>query len=131
LTQGFNVRTRFSYDINDKYYLTGDWNAYLGHRYLGGKNARAFDTEIAPPLGHGIRGQRSSRGERARMFSRNLGWQFYLVHADNLLIVRHRQDDPPNWTTDSLFGITSQASPLPLGQVAHLVHIRGTFRELD
>jgi len=55
-SQGFDVRTRFFDDINAKYYITDNWNAYVGHRYLGGKNALAFGSEIALPLGHGIEG---------------------------------------------------------------------------
>ena len=41
-------------DVNAKYYITDNLNAYVGHRYLGGKNALAFGSEIALPLGHGI-----------------------------------------------------------------------------
>ena len=38
---------------NAKDYLTDNWTADVGHPELGGKNALAFGSEIARPLGHG------------------------------------------------------------------------------
>ncbi len=54
------------------------------------------------------RAQRSSRGSLARTVSTESGGlKFYFGRADKPLIARHRQDDPPNWTTDTLFSITN------------------------
>lgn len=55
------------------------------------------------------RGLSVLRGARWRgQFPRNLGGlKFYFGRADKPLIARHRQDDPPNWTTDTLFSITN------------------------
>jgi hypothetical protein len=104
---GFDVRTRFFDDINAKYYITDNWNAYVGHRYLGGKNALAFGSEIALPLGHGIAGAAFVEGVAGEDSFHGIwgGLKFYFGHADKPLIARHRQDDPPNWTTDTLFSI--------------------------
>lgn len=104
---GFDVRTRFFDDINAKYYITDNWNAYVGHRYLGGKNALAFGSEIALPLGHGIEGAAFFEGVTGEDSFHGIwgGLKFYFGRADKPLIARHRQDDPPNWTTDSLFSI--------------------------
>ena len=46
LTQSYDVKSRFMDQINLQYYVTDDWHAYLGHRYLGGKNALALGSEL-------------------------------------------------------------------------------------
>jgi hypothetical protein len=108
-SQGFNVRTRFFDDVNAKYYITDNLNAYVGHRYLGGKNALAFGSEIALPLGHGIMGSAFVEGMAGEDSFHGIwgGLKFYFGRADKPLIARHRQDDPPDWTTDTLFSITN------------------------
>src|SRR5262249_35158488 len=50
-TQGYDVKTRFMDQFNLQYYLTDNWDAYVGHRYLGGRNALALGSEIGMPLG--------------------------------------------------------------------------------
>ena len=106
-SQGFDVRTRFFDDVNAKYYITDNWNAYVGHRYLGGKNGLAFGSEIALPLGRGIMGSAFVEGVTGEDSFHGIwgGLKFYFGRADKPLIARHRQDDPPNWTTDTLFSI--------------------------
>jgi hypothetical protein len=111
-SQGFDVRTRFFDDVNAKYYITDNWNAYVGHRYLGGKNALAFGSEVALPLGHGIMGSAFVDGVAGEDSFHGIwgGLKFYFGRADKPLIARHRQDDPPNWTTDTLFSITNNST---------------------
>ena len=106
-SQGFDVRTRFFDDINAKYYITDNWNAYVGHRYLGGKNGLAFGSEVALPLGRGIMGSAFFEGVTGEDSFHGIwgGLKFYFGRADKPLIARHRQDDPPDWTTDTLFSI--------------------------
>ena len=53
-TETFDIRTRFFDQINLKYYVTDNWSAFIGHRYLGGKNALALGTEYALPLNNGM-----------------------------------------------------------------------------
>ena len=49
----FSIKTRFFDQINLKYYFNNDFSGYVGHRYLGGKNALALGLEMARPLGAG------------------------------------------------------------------------------
>ena len=114
--QGFDVRTRFFDQINLKYSFTDDWNGYVGHRYLGGRNALALGTEYARPLGRGVMGSafveaRVGEGEFHGVWG---GFKLYFGHKDKPLIARQRQDDPPVWSSDTLFSIlnneTSSAS---------------------
>jgi hypothetical protein len=106
-TEGYDVRTRFFDQINLKYYLTDDWDGYIGHRYLGGKNALALGTEYALPLGHGIMGSafveaRVGEGDFHGVWG---GLRFYFGQKDKPLIARHREDDPVNWGVSNLLSI--------------------------
>jgi hypothetical protein len=106
-TEGYNVQTRFFDQINLKYYFKNDWSAYVGHRYLGGKNALALGSELAYPFGHGIMGSafveaRVGEGDFHGVWG---GFKLYFGQKDKPLIARQRQDDPPIWTTDTLFSI--------------------------
>ena len=101
----YDIRTRFFDQINLKYNFTPDWDGYVGHRYLGGKNALALGTEMALPLGRGAMGAlfvegRIGQGDFHGVWG---GIKIYLGRRDKPLIARHRQDDPPIW--DSLFSI--------------------------
>jgi hypothetical protein len=108
-TEGFDVRTRFFDQINLKYYFANDWNAYVGHRYLGGSNALALGTEYAAPLGHDIMGSLFVEGRVGENEFHGVwgGFKLYFGQHDKPLIARHRQDDPPIWGTDSLFSIVN------------------------
>jgi hypothetical protein len=104
-TEGYDIRTRFFDQINLKYYLTDNWDAYVGHRYLGGKHAFAVGSEYAMPLGNRTLG---SAFAEARVGSGDFqgvwgGLRVYLGQKDKTLIQRHRQDDPIVW--DTLFSI--------------------------
>lgn len=104
-TEGFDVKTRFFDQINLKYYLTDNWDAYIGHRYLGGKLGFAIGSEYAMPLGNRTLG---SAFAEARIGSGDFqgvwgGLRVYFGQKDKTLIQRHRQDDPTAW--DTLFSI--------------------------
>jgi hypothetical protein len=106
-TEGYDVGTRFFDQINLKYYFTDNWDGYIGHRYLGGKNALALGSEYALPLSRGVMGSafvegRVGEGEFHGIWG---GLKFYFGQKDKPLIARHRQDDPPIWAVDSLFSI--------------------------
>ena len=106
-TQGYDIGTRFFDQINLKYYLGDNINAYVGHRYLGGKNAAAFGGEFAIPVSRGVLG---SAFVEARVGESDFhgiwgGLKFYFGPTDKPLIARHRQEDPNNWSVDSLFSI--------------------------
>jgi hypothetical protein len=107
-TNGYVINTRFFDEINFKYYFTDDWNGYVGHRYLGGKNALALGSEYALPL----RDMKASLYFEARVGEANFngiwgGVRVYFDQHDKPLIARHRQDDPNIWGPDSLFSITN------------------------
>ena len=105
LVQSIDVQTRFFDKINFAYYLLDDLKVYVGHRYLGGRNAAAFGTEWAVPL--------KSNGVQAALFAEARvgegdfhgiwgGVKVYFGQKDKSLMQRHRQDDPFEWTPESL-----------------------------
>jgi hypothetical protein len=108
-TSIYDVRTRFFDQINVKYYLTDDWVAYAGHRYLGGKNALALGSEFAFPFANRFKASafveaRVGEGEFRGVWG---GLKFYFGAKDKPLIARHRQDDPNIWSADTLFSIVN------------------------
>ena len=103
-TQGFDVKTRFFDQVNLKYYVTDDWDAYVGHRYQGGLNALALGTEVGIPVTRGIM---ASGFLEARVGEQDFhgvwgGVRFYFGN-DKPLIGRHRTQDPD--TYDALFSL--------------------------
>lgn len=111
-TDAYNVRTRFFDEINLKYYIADNFSGYVGHRYLGGKNALALGSEYAFGLGRGLMASAFVEG-RVGEGSFNGVWgglKFYFGGHDKPLMARHRQDDPNVWGPDSLFGITNSHS---------------------
>jgi hypothetical protein len=111
-TQTFNIQTRFFDQINLKYYLNDYADGYVGHRYLGGKNAAAFGGEVAFPVSRGVLG---SAFVEARVGESDFhgiwgGIKLYFGPDDKPLIARHRREDPNNWGTDTLFTIMNNGS---------------------
>jgi hypothetical protein len=96
----YDIKTRFFDQINLAYYITDNWRAFVGHRYLGGKHAFALGTEYGLPLGRtmaapfieGRIGEDDSSGVWG-------GIKFYFGRRDKPLIQRHREDDPRIWDT--------------------------------
>jgi hypothetical protein len=99
--QGFDVKTRFFDQINLKYYVTDNVAGYIGHRYLGGKNALALGGEAAVPLGKGLMGSAFVEARFGETQFQGVwgGLKFYLGQKDKTLIRRHREDDPNVWDT--------------------------------
>jgi hypothetical protein len=111
--QGFDVKTHFFDQINLKYYFTDDASAYIGHRFLGDKNALALGAEAALPFGHGVMGSAFIEGRVGEGDFHGVwgGIRFYFGDGDKPLIARHRRQDPNNWMPDNLFSIlNSQTS---------------------
>jgi hypothetical protein len=114
--QNFNTPTRFFDQINLAFYPTDNLEVFAGQRYLGGKNAAAFGGEWGLPWGKGVMASLFTEGLIGQD-SFHGGWvglRFYFGQKDKTLIRRHREDDPTNWDTDSLFGITNSNSQSPL-----------------
>jgi hypothetical protein len=107
--EGYDVKTRFFDQINLKYYLTDNWDAYVGHRYLGGRHAFALGTEYALPLGRGLMGTGFVEGRLGENDFHGVwgGLRFHFGQKDKPLIARHRQDDPNIWGVDTLFSIVN------------------------
>jgi hypothetical protein len=107
--ESFDVKTRFFDKVNLAYYITPDWKAFVGHRYLGGKHALAAGTEWAMPLGVGAMASIFVEGRVGEDNFHGVwgGAKFYFGQKDKSLIRRHREDDPINWTPDTLFSIVN------------------------
>jgi hypothetical protein len=131
-TEGYDVKTRFFDQINLKYYLTDNWDAYVGHRYLGGKHALALGTDYALPLGRGVMGSAFVEGRVGENDFHGVwgGLRFYFGASDKTLMARHRQDDPFIWGLDSLFSIVnsyfSNISSSQFCSDGELLNVNGT-----
>lgn len=101
LTQSYDIKTRFFDQINLKYYFGDDWAGYIGHRYVGGKNAIAVGAEAAVGLGRGVMASAFVEGRAGESQSHGVfgGLRLYFGQKDKSLIRRHREDDPPIWDT--------------------------------
>ena len=95
----YDIKTRFFDQVNLAYYLTDDFKAYVGHRYLGGKNALALGGEYGMPLGHGVMASLFAEGRIGEDDYHGVwaGVRFYFGQNDKTLIRRHREDDPTDW----------------------------------
>jgi hypothetical protein len=111
-TQGFGIGTRYFDQINLKYYLNDYLSAYVGHRYLGGRNAAAFGGEMSLPLGRGVLGSAfvEARVGEADFHGIWGGVKLYFGPDDKSLIARQRREDPNNWSVDTLFSIINNST---------------------
>ena len=112
----YDVETRFFDKINLNYYLNENTMLTIGHRYLGGKHALALGGEWSRPIAPGTLGSFYVEGRIGEDKSSGVwvGLKLYKGNADKPLIRRHREDDPFNWTPDTLFTIINQFGTQPL-----------------
>ena len=117
LTNSYDIKTRFFDQVDLAYYPIDNWKAYVGHRYLGGLNAAAFGTEAALPIGHGLMASAFVEGRVGEQDFHGIwgGVKLYFGQSDKPLIARHRRDDPPVWSGDSLFSILNNQSSSVVG----------------
>ncbi len=105
-----NGTSRFFDLVTLSYYITDNWAASIGQRYLGGKDALALGTEYALPSHSSILPSLFAEA-RIGSGSNNYGaWggvRFYFGNSDKTLIRRNREDDP----TSTLFDIASTLGP--------------------
>lgn len=117
LIETYDVRTRFFDKVNLSYYINDNWKAFVGHRYLGGKNALALGTEVAFRVNGPVMGSMFVEGRIGEANFEGVwgGLRFYVGQKDKTLIQRHRQDDPIEWTPETLFSIMNSktTSPVP------------------
>jgi hypothetical protein len=95
----YDTVTRFFDQINLDYYLTDNFKAYIGHRFLGGQNALALGGEYGIPMGHGIMAALFIDGRIGEDHYHAIwgGVRFYFGQKDKTLMRRHREDDPNDW----------------------------------
>jgi hypothetical protein len=106
--EGYDVKTRFFDQINLKYYWRDNWATYIGHRYMGGRNAFALGTEWAFPVSTTMLASAFVEGRLGSGDFQGIwgGLRVYYGQHDKTLIQRHRQDDPGWW--DDLVAIVEQ-----------------------
>jgi hypothetical protein len=123
----YDVETRFFDKINLNYYVNQDTMLTIGHRYTGGKHALALGSEWARPIAPGILGAFYVEGRVGENKHHGIwaGLRIYKGNSDKSLIRRHREDDPLNWTPDTLFSIINTfdkaACPPPPSDTADFV----------
>ncbi len=115
MTTTYDNKTRFFDQMDVAYYLTDNLEAYIGHRYLGGKHALALGGEYGIQMGktmtslfvEGRAGEGSFHGVWG-------GVRFYFGQKDKTLIRRHREDDPTDWGAGiDGAGNTGTSTPAP------------------
>jgi hypothetical protein len=110
----YDIRTRFFDKVNLSYYLTDNLKAYVGHRYLGGKNALALGGEYAWRVNGPLMASAFIEGRIGEKDFEGIwgGLRFYYGQKDKTLIQRHRQDDPFEWIPETLLSITNSFSSI-------------------
>jgi hypothetical protein len=128
ITDTYDIHTRFFDKVNLAYYLNDNLKVFVGHRYLGGKNALALGGELAWRVNGPLMASAFIEG---RIGENNFdgvwgGLRFYWGQQDKPLIARHRQNDPPIYLLGTLFTIvnnfesttqTTLNSPCPPGEI--------------
>jgi hypothetical protein len=111
----YDIATRFFDQINLAYYLNDNLKVFLGHRYLGGKNAVAIGGEWGVPVGAGTMGSLFVEGRYGEDNATGVwgGIRFYFGQKDKSLIQRHREDDPVNWNPPAVPN-TGSSTPAPV-----------------
>lgn len=107
--------TRFYDRLTISYYLTDNWRASLGHRYLGGRNAASFSTEYAIPMHSSMMPAlfaEARLGEGSNNYGAWAGLRIYFGGHDKTLIRRNREDDPGSDNSpDTIFSILNTLGP--------------------
>jgi hypothetical protein len=133
-TETIDIKTRFFDKVDLAYYFTDNMKAYIGHRYLGGKNLLALGGEWAVPtpvsttMATVFAEGRVGNSDSSSVWA---GLRFYFGQRAKSLIRRHREDDPVNGLGDatSTFGNSTSSTPTPtLGCAPPLVFFQGACR---
>lgn len=119
LIETFDVKTRFFDKINFAYYFTDDLKGFVGHRYVGGRNALALGGEAAfringPMMGSLFVEGRIGEGDYHGVWG---GLRVYLGRSDKTLIRRNREDDPLEWTPETIFTVGNSLTTTPVPTV--------------
>lgn len=112
----YDVKTRFFDKINLAYYFTDNLKGYVGHRYVGGRNALALGGEagfrlngpaMASLFVEGRIGENDFHGVWGRL-------RFYFGRSDKSLMRRHREDDPYDWSSEPPGTLTNSGTTTPI-----------------
>ena len=109
IIDSYDIKTRFFDKVNLSYYLNDNLKVYVGHRYLGGKNALALGSEFAWRVNGPVMASAFIEGRIGENDFEGIwgGLRFYFGQKDKTLIQRHRQDDPFEWIPETLLSITN------------------------
>ena len=112
----YDIDTRFFDKINLAYYFTDDLKAFVGHRYLGGRHALALGGEWAFRVNGPTMASLFVEGRVGEDDYKGIwgGLKFYVGQKDKSLIQRQRQDDPIEWTPETLFSISNSKTTTPV-----------------
>jgi hypothetical protein len=115
IVDSYDIKTRFFDKINLSYYLNENLKVFVGHRYLGGKNALALGGELAWRVNGPLMASAFIEGRIGENDFEGVwgGLRFYWGQKDKTLIQRHRQDDPIEWVPETLFSIINNGTTLP------------------
>ena len=115
----YDIDTRFFDKINLAYYFTDDLKAFVGHRYLGGRHALALGAEWAFRVNGPTMASLYVEGRVGEENYNGIwgGLRFYVGQKDKTLIQRNRQDDPIEWTPETLFSISNSLTTRPVPTV--------------
>jgi hypothetical protein len=111
--QTYDVRTRFFDEINLAWYANDNTKLFVGHRYLGGKDALALGGEVALPISSPylvtafVEGRVGEADYHGVWGGLRLYWD---QKGGKSLMARQRQDDPYNWLPESLFSIVNSVT---------------------
>lgn len=119
-----NLKIRFFDKLNFEFFPTDDTRIFVGHRYEGGHNAVALGGEYLFWRHGGTAASVFAEGDIGEHDFEAVwgGLRVYFGNRDKLLIRRTREDDPPQWEPDTIFGLVSNigatsltAGPPPCG----------------
>ena len=108
-SESYDIKTRFFDKIDLAYYVTDDAKVFVGHRYLGGKNALALGGELALPSTDQTKWAAFLEGRAGEGDFHGIwgGIRVYWGQSSKSLIARQREDDPNNYLPETLFSITN------------------------
>lgn len=110
-----DIKTRFFDKVNLGYYVTDNINVFIGHRYLGGKNAAALGGEWGVPIPRStVMASAFVEGRLGDYTGVWGGLRFYIGQKNKSLMRRHREDDPIEWAPEGLGTMSNQQTGTPV-----------------
>jgi hypothetical protein len=116
LIESYDVKTRFFDKIDLSYYINDNFKLSVGHRFVGGRNAAAAGIELGIPLGGGTMVALFGEGRLGEDDYHGLwgGLRVYWGQKGKGLMDRHRRDDPPGISADTVATFTNSSTTTPI-----------------